>query len=1387
MYGHRRKYSIFVPIQPVRCSRGITLDAYGALYIADSSNHRIRKVTPDGIITTVAGIGIGAYSGDGGPATAAHLYNPHGVAVDAKGTLYIADTFNNSIRKITPNGVITTVAGIVAGYNWGFSGDGGPATAAKLNQPKAIAVDAQGTLYVGDAGNYRVRKITPDGIISTVAGTGVYANSGDGGPATSAAVTEVHGIAIDAHGALYLADHHSGRIRKITPDGIIRTVAGSGSAAGGFSGDGGPATAAKLSNPRGVAVDAEGTLYIVDGPNRRVRVVTPDGIITTVAGNGTTVYSGDGGPATAAGFGYPSSIAVDPQGALYVSDDSASRIRKISSYFPKLTTGNILISSEDGTQLYTFDSAGRHLSTLSSATGAELYHFTYNAGGTLIQITDGDGNVTIIERDASGQPTGIVAPDGQETVFTLDGNGYLATIANPAGETTQMTYTAGGLLTTFTNPRNKTSTITYNGAGRLIKDMNAAGGFWSLSRTDPSANAYQVSLTSALGRTTSYKIEALSTGDKLQTNTAPDGTVDAVLTKTDGSVQSTAADGTVGTTASGPDPRFGMQAPLTKSGTIQTPGGLTLAMTASRSATLSNPNNLLSLITQTDSVTINGKTGTAVFNAATKKVTSTSPAGRQQIIEIDGQGRPLKVNVAGLAPMTYGYDIRGRLTSFTQTSGPNTRMATLSYNAQGWLDTVTDPLGRSIGYQYDDAGRAIQQTLPDGSVIAWSYDENGNVTGITPPSQPTHTFNYTPIDLEEQYDPPLVSGVVIATTHYAYNLDKQLTTVTRPDGQTIAFAYDSGGRLSARTTASGSVTYGYAAGSGHVSSLTTSQGINLGYAYDGFLPTTESWTGPVTGSVARSYNNDFAVTGLSVNGASLPFAYDADGLLTKAGDLTFTRSAQNGLITASALGNTTTSRTYNGFGELTGVTALQGGNNLLDLQYTSDALGRLTQVTETVFANAPTTLVYSYDNAGRLAQVTQDGALQTVYAYDPNGNRTANTDSNNNVTVGSYDDQDRLLTYGATSYTYADNGELQTKTTGGQTTNYMYDLLSNLTAVTLPDGTAIEYLIDGRNRRTGKKVNGVVTQGFLYQDQLKPIAELDAGGNVVTRFVYGTKVNVPEYMIKGGATYRILTDHLGSPRLVVDTQIGSVAQELSYDAFGTITGDSNPGFQPFGFAGGLYDQDTQLTRFGARDYDASTGRWTTKDPIGLAGGLNTYAYIDGNPMVYTDPSGNCPWCAFGAAAGVWGNITGQLIRNGGDWGKLNAKDVALAGLAGAASGGLGALTGSLGLGGSLLANAGGSGLISGAQQAASNLIEGKCVDDNVFNSAGKGALFGLGGAAAGAAVGAGAKHLGRDSFMNTSNSVSGPFYPNTFSPNNWAPGGSRLGNLVSNTISNTNQ
>jgi trimeric autotransporter adhesin len=307
--------------------RGVAVDASVNIYIADAYNHRIRMVTKSTvIISTVAGTGSYGYSGDGGLATSARLYRPARVAVDASGNIYIADTANHCIRMVTKStGIISTVAGT---GSYGYSGDGGLATSARLYKTVGIALDASGNIYIGDLVNHRIRMVTKStGIISTVAGTRRYGSSGDGGLATSAELYFPEGVAIDASGNIYIADSENHRVRMVTKStGIISTVAGT--VRYGSSGDGGLATSAVLIFPQDVTIDASGNIYIADSVSDRIRMVTKStGIISTVAGTGSYGDRGDGGLATSALLNDPSGVAVDASGNIYIADTYNHRIR----------------------------------------------------------------------------------------------------------------------------------------------------------------------------------------------------------------------------------------------------------------------------------------------------------------------------------------------------------------------------------------------------------------------------------------------------------------------------------------------------------------------------------------------------------------------------------------------------------------------------------------------------------------------------------------------------------------------------------------------------------------------------------------------------------------------------------------------------------------------------------------------------------------------------------------------------------------------------------------------------------------------------------------------------------------------------------------------------
>lgn len=1191
---------------------GLAFASDGSLYIADPALNRIRRVGPDGIISTFAGSGAAGFTGDGGPAQAATFRSPTSVALGPDGSLYIADQANHRIRRVSPDGVISTVAGTTAA---GSGGDGGLATAAGLRNPAGVAIGPDGSLYIADQGNHRIRRVGLDGRILTVAGNGVGTFGGDDGPARSASLNAPRGVTLDAEGNLYIADFENRRVRRVGADGRITTIAGNGTS-NAFGGDGGPAPAASVS-PYDVAIGADGSLYIADYAYRRVRRVGPDGLISTLAGNGNNGFSGDHGPAADAAVGQPRALALSPNGSLHIAADGTFRVRQVSPVLPGFAYGDSAIASPDGMAIYRFNRSGRHLQTLNALTGAVWYDFAYDAAGRLTAVTDGNSNVTTIERDAGGVPIAIVAPFGQRTALATDANGYLASVTNPAGEAYRMTYTADGLLTEFKDPRGNASQMTYDPLGRLERDADAAGGSQTFARTDAD-RIFTVKQTTGQGRSLSYMVERLATGSQRRVAMAPDGTTTETVIGTDGTRKTTYADGTVISMADGSDPRFSMQAPIAKSLTIAT-GGLTANLAIARVATLADPNNPLSLTTLTDTVTRNGRVSTSVYDASSRTVTFTSAAGRTATMTTNDLGRPTGLQIAGLAPVSFVYDANGRLSAVTAGSGNDTRSMSFGYNAVGYLETATDSLVRTSRYEYDLAGRVTKALTPDQRQILFGYDAAGNLTTLTPPGRPAHGSSYNPVNDATTYEPPPLPNA--GNTRYDYDADRAPTHITQPDGGMLDFAYDNAGRLSSLTlpAGQGGVTLAYHPTTGKLITLAGPAGGTLSYAYTGALLSRSTWAGPVAGDVGQSYDNDFRLASLDVNGADpVAYTYDLDGRMTGAGALTLSRRPDNGHLSGTTLGGVTDARTYNAFGEIESYVARVNGTDVFVVQYTRDSLGRIVTKAETVEGVAHV-FAYAYDSAGRLGEVKKDGTVVATYTYDANGNRV---DGPGLAIAPTYDAQDRLVSYGTTTYGHSAAGELTSKTVGAEVTSYRYDPLGSLLQAGLPDGTQIDYVVDGWGRRTGRQLNGTLSQGFLYQDSLKPIAELDGTNNVVSRFVYATRVNVPDYMVKGGVTYRIVTDHLGSPRLVVSVADGSIAQRMEYDEWGNVILDDNPRFQPFGFAGGLYDHDTKLARYGARDYDAQTGRWVAKDAIRFIGGsTNLYEYGANDPINYGDPFG----------------------------------------------------------------------------------------------------------------------------------------------------------------------
>ncbi len=1178
--------------------------ADGAVLIADSENARVRRVR-GGRISTIAGTGEPGTGGDGGPATAAELTRPISLAAGPLGEVYVLDEGTARVRRIDADGRIATVAG---------NGDDpcaacavtGAGTAWALDQPRAIAAGRDGTLYIAERA--RILRVTPDGSLSVLAGDGTPGFAGDGGAADAAKLSQrVESLAVGPDGSVYIGDTANRRLRRVTADGVIATVAGGGEEWPDAAGRPGPAVS--LDWPTALTAAADGTVRFADGSGF-VLALGPDGNVAQIAGAPVPMPSlADARGAAKRAMADPplpwvTGLAVGPNGDLLVADADFHRVLRLAKALPGFTDEGLSIASEDGTEVYEFSRDGRHLRTVDGLTGRIVYRFVYDEG-RLVEVHDAVGDVTRIERTSGGAPTAIVGPHGRRTKLETAG-GLLTGVLDAAAREWDFGYAAGGLLTSITNPRGATWRASYDAEGRLTREVDPDGGVQTLT---PGAGR-TTTLSDAGGGAGTFSAAPVGLDGVLRT--ASDGASGVSFsgrTHADGSEEMTLPDGTEVATTEGLDPRFGAQAPYVNRQTVETPAGRRMTTRESVFVDLTDGDDPFSVERLFQSATINGKTTDTEYVAATRTETLTTPEGRASSTRYNELGLPVENVAPGRDPIVTGYDDRGRQTSLRQ----GTREATWTYDADGNVARHVDALGRESTATYDAAGQLVRLVMAGDRTVEYAYDAVGNRTSVTPPGRPAHTTAFSPGGQLLRQEAPAVAGEGPAVTSYEYDDGHQLRTVTRPDGSQITLAYGPGGRLASVTGPGGVRRFGYDA-AGRQTLLEGPGDQKLEMGYDGGLPVSLVASGTVPGTVALGYDRDFNLTSSRVGAEpAVTFGYDNDGLLTSAGALALSYDPENGAPVGSRLGDVETSSTFDRGGRLELLTAAGPDGFAFRQEVTRDAGGRIT---------ADGARSFAYDAAGRLREVRSGADVLERYAYDTNGNRVSEQRDGGGEVAATFDARDRLVSRGSTTYTYTRNGDLRTRVTPSGTTTYDYNAFGDLTGVTLEDGRRIDYVVDGAGARVGRKLDGAWTQRFVWGGDLGPAAEVDATGDVVTRFVYGLRGHVPEYMVRGGVTYRFVLDRQGSVRRVVDVATGAVVQSLDYDAFGRVVADTAPGFQPFGFGGGLYDPATGLVRFGARDYDADAGRWTSPDPLGFGGGdANLYAYVGNDPVNLIDPVG----------------------------------------------------------------------------------------------------------------------------------------------------------------------
>ncbi|MFN8586650.1 MAG: RHS repeat-associated core domain-containing protein [Candidatus Eisenbacteria bacterium] len=1251
--------------------------ADGAICFTDAGTHTVGRVSENRIYTPLAGTGNNSATpaGAGEVATDVALSAPDGLALAADGTLYFADAAHKRIYKIV-NGRLWRVAGSSSGIYV----DDSLAIQSSLVEPRKLAFSPDGSLYFSDrlpvSGWHVIRRIGTDGRVRTVAGGKIEGISSGEGVATELGIESPQDLVFDDQGNLYFSEKDRDRVRRIAPDGMLTTYLTS---------------SAPQLEPTALAFGPEGLLYVSQNytseTNKGVFGVVRrevDGSISSVVGG----YAPQGKfgaqdfvRAQSALFVFVSAIAFNARGELFVgekgSGGASNGISKVFNELPGAVAGEIAHPSDDGALVDVFTAGGRHKRTMNAFTNRALYSFEYDGAGRLTKIIDANQDETLIERNVEGVPLRILAPRGQVTELDVQ-DGYLRTVTNPANETITLGYAAGGLLTSFENAAHHAWTYEYTtDEGRLASEKYPGNNSTRTLTSDTSGAARTVTHRSPGGRITVHELTQMLDGMRNRVTRYPDHSVEVetlhfrALAPLGEETVRVEATGEELRTRPSRDTRFGWWAPVTSFESLHVPVanlGRVVSRTRSWGA---------QVIEQT---VVNGKTYTSSYDTTLRRLTTTTPVGRMSRVYFDAAGHPLTLAVPGLNNVTLHYDSHGQLDHLSQ----GARSWDYAYDALGQLTSVTNQANdATLCDVHDGAGRVKSLKLPGQRHVRFGYDAVGNLDSLTTPNNTTHTFAYTPTNLNATYSPPPVDGVPNPATSYEYDADHLLTKVTRPDGGIVDLTYETAtGQLAhAEFPSAGSTTprwqMDYSYWNGMPSGSTPGGGLlrkadrvgmaAVEYLYDGSLPTRERWSGRVQGAVGRTYDSFFRPATDTVSAGNtaraVGYVYDNDGLLTgiSASDNSWAyalhRSATTGMLDSTHVASTsgvavTSTADYDGYGDLANLRYSVGGAELFLQSIHHDDRGRVDEISERWNGGTPKVTSYGYDAAGRLSAVTVNGVLEREYGYDPNGNRTGESVPLPGggfalVAGGVYDEQDRLLSYGEgafpaptgmtwlsggpplTTYAHTANGERTTKTVsgGGPTTCTTYDAMGALVgASTWTDSVlsdSVTFALDGQHRRVAAYRNGAFERGWLYEG-ISVVAELSDSATLAHRFVYGTRDHVPDLMWDADSAIacRLVTDHLGSVRAVVRITDGAIMQRTDYDAWGEVTAESNPALQSLGFAGGLRERTTELVRFGARDYDASVGRWTSKDPAGFDGGaVGLMEYVGSSPATYNDPSG----------------------------------------------------------------------------------------------------------------------------------------------------------------------